>query len=1440
MDGSARRKAGGVLAAWVLLAQATAQGALAAGDSTASPSGLAATRPQDLRPLIAILGDRVLILAPAGLYRLHVESETWTVTTEREGLPDAPLLGLCPTAEELWITGAGGASVSDLRYDDWRRYGALQGLPGRAATDVEADADYAYAATDSGAARFDRYVLEWEPLAGPGGSPLGSCADVAVGDEQVWFALARGVAEFRKGPESMRVFERLGQLESPPVLALRQTPRHLWAITPLGLARYDKNLETWTQHIAGVDLPDARIRQATLQGDDLWLATDAGLWRYLAASGIWRRHEAADQMPGARVAAFALESERLWVVTERAYAVYETADARWVDFTPNVPLAPADCRQLALAGGALVLVGEDRIVYGLTQGEKNPNLFAYRTIPIEPLAQHAGAQARWSLGLAAGGLTLATPTGESATLKGGATIYIEEEAGAEPEGLGDLEAQARIDASLSGRLRGDRAINGFYNSLDPDNIAYQLNYRGAHEDVLRSASAGEIDLQAFNAQLAPGTGLRGAQVRGELGARSEATRRRLLTADGWAGERRTFPGRDVFRGDSRSVSGRLRDRDYARRTVFALPAAWSALDPDHLRVYRDDGNAATDGANTRHAVLAGRTGSWDRLTPHEQFVLGPERATLILVTPLGGAEKLVAIAEGPAAAAEVDLTAADLRNHYWLASEPVPGSLAVAIADSTGATAGAGGRTYLAVFGLDANGDGALDAERFSPLTGMLDFPDSLPFPPEVYADGGRSFYTIDFAYRSRQSVFQTSHRNLVPGSERILVDRERLQSNTDYTLIPATGIFVLFEHVLLDEDSIIEVSYQYETSGGRAGDEDEAPVLAAQLGLAPGDHLFIGTHAMRWEDHPGRATTAADLNARLEWKSAQSFLRLMPEIGFSRRDAAAARPATEGRAAEGQARAVAVQARHAGLELSGSHRTLGADFASMEDRRTLLGRLREENEVAGRWDFRRLQAKLEWSQVRSDSVAPGALGGGDADAAGAAARPAAGGADSSGRRGWGEERALLGRLALLNSGLPNIAVTRGLVSAESPEGRTEKWITRGEIELDPPAARLRGLKLQRLWVSSFFQRSDRRRPSSPSPSAERRVTDHAYLRINGSCGNPLAWNLIAEDRRAHRPAHSGSARQDLRLFQRLDATVQLRPHASLDGFGRWETDRTLYWHQRGESQGYTTGRLLQTTLQVYPGRVCALLNPLALRLDLSDGRAHRGEPGDEQPGAGSLFEESLEAPERQWSRSRVLESRLQVVSWLRYVNRLEDDARDRHREALPAAASSRSQENRVELRPRGGLLTMRVKTQTDESGLAWSQESARLLGDWDQTWGGGLLTYGSLELRRTDAGEGRGSARTEAFSPRARVTLRRPWLRLDATLGIAFLLTRTEDRSSPSTGEAAEGRSLAITASGSIQPHQVISLKAQYGFTRSRPEEAGSRDWANAHDLRLRIAIRN
>jgi len=1417
---------------WPLVMVAALLGAgPAAGLDELQPFG--ATSPEDLRPRIIENEDRILILTPAALYRFQPNSETWTTTTAADGLPGAPLGGFSVADANLWIGGK-RACVSDLRFDDWQCYGPGEGYPGRLVFDVDADADYAYAGTDAGAARFDQFILEWEPLPGPEGVPLGPVADVAVGDQYAWFALEHGVAEYRKDAESFRIDERLGHLHSPRVLALREGTGVLYAVTDAGIARYDTDLHTWTSYLPGVDLPDARIHQLVQQGNDLWLGTDDGLWSFLAESGIWRRDDSNNEMPGRRVRSVAVAPDRFWVVTEQAFAVYERTTGRWIDFTTSVPMAPAEVHELAWLGETLVLLGDERIVYGLSQGQDNPSLFSYRSREIleSALADADPAQAGWRVGLDEAGLGVETPGGADLHLKGGATIFVEDDdSAAGTTGLGDLATETRLDLLLTGQVSEDRTLSGFYDSTDPDNAAYQLTFRGRRTDVLRTVSVGEIDMTPFNTDLTPGTGLRGGRVRAELGERLAGSRRRRVAADAWVGRRRTKPGRDVFLGGNQLVETSTRDVDYAAGAVFPLPAAWTAADLREASVYRDDKDDLSDNANTIHGELAGVAGAWDRLRPNVDYVIGPRGDSLVLAAALAADHALVAVhntGAPPGAEAEIELTHLALRNHYWIAMDPVPGSLAVALVDTNGAIADVSGTPYLESFGLDTDGDGLVDPHRFSPITGMLALPAAQPFPDEVYADPSTNVYTFNYSYQATRNTYQLGHRDLVPGSERIIIDRELLQAGVDYSLIHTSGLFVLFEHVLLDEDSVIEVEYLYEV-GLRASsndDEDDSMISAAQVGISPSDQVYAGAGATRWTDADGSDVTTADLNARLEWKDDRYLLRLTPEMAVSQTAASAG----GGSANEnpGRASSLGVQGRYRGLELSARHRDLGADYRSFEDRRTLLGRLREQSRARGLWNVnQQLQAEIEWDRSASDQVAAG-----DVFAAGTQTEPGT---------GRGEESTLMGTVRWRRSGWPNLEVKRGRVDIDAAGASREKWVSRAELELSPDRRRLAALGIRRLWLRAFFQRSDRDFATDDEDSAGiprvdgglRRSTNHAFVRLNGSAGNPLSWNVAFEDSRTFQ---SGSATaRDLRRFQEVDATLQSQPHASLDAYLRYEADRNLFWYPGGGSGGFATNRVLLTTMHFYPGRLSKQLSRLSLRWDIGVTDNENGEPGIAQPATGNLFGAADAVSRRNRSRSDVFETRVQLFSRVRLIERWQMESGSLVQEGLTTDSDSRQLESRLEIRPRGGLVTVRAIGSDSESFFN-RLERRRFFGQWDQTWGGGLLTFVALEAQRNDSWTGQVGQRENLWSPQARITWRRERWQLDANLGGSLTWSSAEDRSPGVTAGSDNSRKQALTATVSVRPQRNFSVKLQYGWSRSRDDGAA---WITDHDIRLRLQIR-
>jgi hypothetical protein len=1371
-DGGRRRLA--LTLAWALPLLALVP---SGGRARAEP--YSGTRAEDLRPRLLLAEERVLALAPESLQRFEPETEAWTQATPRDGLPGPPLRFVGVTGADIWVTGD-GVAVSSTRFDDWRRYAPGEGIPGRAIAAVAADEDYAYAATDSGAARFDRFVLEWEPLAIE--ARLGPATDVAIDDDRVWFGLSRGVAEYRKDTESVRVDSLLGALDAPRVLLFARSPRWLWAVTDAGIARYDPALRSWTSFRPGADFPDARVRGVRLAGDDLWLGTDDGLWRFRADTGLWRRDESDDTMPGRQVRAFAVDSDLIWVATERALAVYQPSAARWIEFTESSPIAPAEVGEILDAAGVLFLLGRGAIAYGIRAGETNPTRFTWRTRAIGSSpsgSEPAGARGGTRVALRDAGLTLERGSQSYLAIKGGTTLFLESLAPSAGNGLGTLQSEFRTDVTAHGRFAGERTLNGFYDTTDPENAAYQLTWRGAREDLLREASLGEIVSDPYNARLTPGTGLRGGRVRLEAGPRGPAARRRLLTADAWGGSRLTRPGHDVFVGGNRRVEGRLRDRDYAVRTVFRLPAAWAV---GGVRLYRDDALALTDDANTEHRSIAGIAGAWDRLRPETAYIAGPEPETLILVAPLHEGERLVAVA----GAGEADLTSSWLKNHYPIGIDPLPGSLDIAIVDSTGAGAGPDGEPYLRRFGLDRDADGLLDAERFRPSTGYLAFPEPLPFPETVYADSGRSIFELRYAYEARRPTFRLGREHVVPGSERITVDRALLRANVDYTIIPSSGLFSFFEHVVLDDDSVIEIRYLFEESGGD-------PVLSGQLGVAPADPLFFGANATRWEDARAGAATTGDLNARLEWKGERHLLRASPEWALSGSE----------RGGAGWGAGGSLQARYGSLEVTAAHRAFDAAFVSLEDRGTRLGRLREETEAGGRLGIgAHLQTELEWDRAES---AP------ESTAAGA---PLGGGVESS----------LFGTVRLLRSGLPNLEVRRGLVTADSAGAESERRVTRADLEISPEQAGVRPLGPGRLWLRAFAQRSDRR-----GDGTDRRITDTGFARLNGSVGDPLSWNLAFEDRLTHRPDPADW--ECLERRQRLDLSLQVRPHASLDAYGRLESDRELHYLRRRAPGGFATDRLGLTTIHLIPGRLYGPLAPLSLRVDWLVRGNEDGDPGAPLPGAAALWGAPSTASLRQSGRDGVVEARLQARSWLRIVEGWEEKLSEVERAGTGREARDRRWETRLEMQPAGGLLILRGLAGQARVPEGPETRTRQFVGQWDQTWGGGLLTNLALDALRADSRDRLLDSAQEIWNPQGRLTWRRSRWQTDASLGWGLTWDRRRD---PATGSRQE-RQRSLDVSLSLKPHRVLTFLAQYAVRHA----GGGGPERTTQDLRLRLQVR-
>jgi hypothetical protein len=332
------------------------------------------------------------------------------------------------------------------------------------------------------------------------------------------------------------------------------------------------------------------------------------------------------------------------------------------------------------------------------------------------------------------------------------------------------------------------------------------------------------------------------------------------------------------------------------------------------------------------------------------------------------------------------------------------------------------------------------------------------------------------------------------------------------------------------------------------------------------------------------------------------------------------------------------------------------------------------------------------------------------------------------------------------------------------------------------------------------------------------------------------------EDRRTHRPESEGT--HNLRRFQELDASLQARPHSSVDAFLRWESSRDLFWHPEGSGGGFAVHRLVLATAQLYPGRLLPRLTPLSLQIDVGGSESEDGEPGIDLPGAASLWTRTSSTSRNQRARNMTLESRVQLFAWMRWVERWEHRSDETSREGLRNEGSRDRLENRLEIRPSGGLLTLRAIGTNEEKEGDESEKERHFSGQWDQTWGRGFLTYLSLDTYRTELRNRALGDLTYLWNPQARVTWRRTRWQLDANLGGSLAWTRTKDTSVGVAGTWEVVRRQSINASLSARPVRVLTVKLQYDLSRSeRDAEArasgSGRRWEIDHDLRLRLLVR-
>lgn len=451
-----------------------------------------------------------------------------------------------------------------------------------------------------------------------------------------------------------------------------------------------------------------------------------------------------------------------------------------------------------------------------------------------------------------------------------------------PQNQNDMEMRQELQVRIKGKVGRKITVNVDFDDTKEDKRDISVMYQGDPGEFVQEAAFGDITLSlpstefvSFSKQLfGVRTKLQYKNVSlMAIGSRSKGTTETKRFNGATKFERRIIPASGYFKKQYYSVA-------FTSRPIVA----------GSEQVWRDDGDSTN---NNRTPITVEKviedydlhlsstaTGMFDKLKPGDDYTLDTARGILFFKRQVAS----------PAVIA-IDYQFAD--DGTFLSDTGVAGALKLVKTATDGAFLGlAGGtahrreiKTFYSLGNIKIipnNGSGnfilrTIDAnqnEKLVPLTNgdflqykssdvyqaesnvQVDFDlgiynilySSGVFDPETYlrvADSrlydttATSEFSFLTEYKYRLRDFQL-RPNIVFGSDRVTVNGRLMKSEIDYFLDTASGLLQFFNENELDENSQIEVTYDYAPFGGQLG--QTLVGTRAELAVVPGRLQFGST----------------------------------------------------------------------------------------------------------------------------------------------------------------------------------------------------------------------------------------------------------------------------------------------------------------------------------------------------------------------------------------------------------------------------------------------------------------------------------------------------------------------------------------------------------------------------------------------------------------------
>jgi hypothetical protein len=511
-----------------------------------------------------------------GLNRFQTENELWG-NIRSESVND-----LCLDDKELWVGTDRGAFYADLRYLDWKPYTAKQGMPSDTVVRLVADLDYVYVAGPHGLARFNKLVMQWEPMGNFAGKRI---YDLYSNQAQLWVATDQGVFYFDKKFEKWESYTEATGLISNTVFRIFYFSDYIWVETDKGFSRYSISMKSWNSYPLGDGVVGAAVNYMLVDASYIWVISPQGVARFNGKNQTWENFSRNMPIEKKTVYSVSTSGSVKWFTTSDGVYSFDEDQRRWKTYTAVDGLSD-DVQDEVYTSGQTTLCRKGTSFSYLKTAED-----LWYASQIKVTGQGAMKQT-WKAHMDETGLGVTAPGGQSLSLLGRAYYKVENKA-TFPQPLGtsignylinkDLDSivvtptvdstgaavndtavyarykdflygWAKAQLNLNADLNNGRTFRATYDNTDPlGDRRYSAEYRGFGDDNLRRLGwRTDQKTDYFFSSLVNPTYLEGAGVRTEFGDRVGDKKLRRVNTGVWAGWGKTTYFRKLipFREDN--------------------------------------------------------------------------------------------------------------------------------------------------------------------------------------------------------------------------------------------------------------------------------------------------------------------------------------------------------------------------------------------------------------------------------------------------------------------------------------------------------------------------------------------------------------------------------------------------------------------------------------------------------------------------------------------------------------------------------------------------------------------------------------------------------------------------------------------------------------------------------------------------------------------------